>query len=67
MSEKPTKPSKPATTRKPRGPARALKLTDDQLAACQRIAEKNAAFGATPPVLAVAAAALVKGLEALDQ
>jgi len=66
---KPEVPGKPSEkkARKPRGEKRALRLTDEQMARCQEIAQKHASFGITPPALAVAAAALAKGLEVLGE
>ena len=66
---KPEKPGLPGEkkARKPRGEKRALRLSDEQLAQCNALAVRHASFGIIPPALAVAAAALAKGLEVLGE
>lgn len=64
----PTKPSKPgeakAAPKKTRRPS--LKLTDETVKRCEAIAAKNTVFGTTPPVKAIAEAALKRGLEVIE-
>jgi hypothetical protein len=66
---KPKKPGKPVEKTEPEVKKtqvrRSLKLTDDQLATCKKIAEKHTVFGVEVPPLNVAAEALKRGLEAM--
>jgi len=63
MTEKKTAPKK-TTKRKPRRPSIALDL--DIVKRCKALAEKHATFGIVAPAPAVAHAALMKGLEAME-